>query len=299
MDARAFRKSLPYAHCYLAKCDPPIEVIFDKGLLDGRTFEAGGHGLFWGNKGRVDFLMKHLGVSHKLPLNRGLGFVKWTEEGQPTTQYQVGKGQPYKWMSDEGYASTMEQLTSMATSTFDDMAKLMRTPLQGWLEQRNMHPEAYAYIKVLAASQTAQAEPALTPTGDFLGYMSIAGQIRMNLVSGSVATADTPGCIAIPQQFEKVVLAHGGEVWRDTPAGRQLLVRMGVLSVAQLREYRGYFWVIAAVGTALVTPPDAGSMIMLLMVVGGLYEGGIVAAQVFVKHTVKPETDSDTEAAKP
>jgi len=217
MDARAFRKSLPYAHCYLAKCDPPIEVIFDKGLLDGRTFEAGGHGLFWGNKGRVDFLMKHLGVSHNLPLNKGLGFVKWAGEDQPTTQYQVGKGQPYKWMSEEGYASTMEHLTGMATSTFDDMAKLMRTPLQGWLEQRNMHPEAYSYIKVLAASQTAQAEPAMTPTGDFLGYMSIAGQIRMNLVSGSVATADEPGCIAIPQQFEKVVLAHGGEVWRDTP----------------------------------------------------------------------------------
>jgi sec-independent protein translocase protein TatC len=74
---------------------------------------------------------------------------------------------------------------------------------------------------------------------------------------------------------------------------------MGVLSVAQLREYRGYFWVIAAIGTALVTPPDAGSMIMLLMVVGGLYEIGIVAAQVFVKHTKAPDTDSETEVAKP
>ncbi len=56
---------------------------------------------------------------------------------------------------------------------------------------------------------------------------------------------------------------------------------------------------IAAIGTALVTPPDAGSMIMLLMVVGGLYEVGIVAAQVFVKHTKAPDADSETEAAKP
>jgi sec-independent protein translocase protein TatC len=85
----------------------------------------------------------------------------------------------------------------------------------------------------------------------------------------------------------------------EVPIAVILLVRMGVLSVAQLREYRGYFWVIAAVATALVTPPDAGSMIMLLMVVGGLYEVGIVAAQVFVKHTKKPETESDTETAKP
>jgi sec-independent protein translocase protein TatC len=40
-------------------------------------------------------------------------------------------------------------------------------------------------------------------------------------------------------------------------------------------------------------------MIMLLMVVGGLYEVGIVAALLFVKHTKPPESDGDAEAAKP
>ncbi|MDP3606523.1 MAG: twin-arginine translocase subunit TatC, partial [Polaromonas sp.] len=85
----------------------------------------------------------------------------------------------------------------------------------------------------------------------------------------------------------------------EVPIAVILLVRMGVLSVAQLREYRGYFWVIAAVVTALVTPPDAGSMIILLLVVGSLYEVGFVAAQLFAKHTKKPEDGSDTEAAKP
>ncbi len=84
----------------------------------------------------------------------------------------------------------------------------------------------------------------------------------------------------------------------EVPIAVILLVRMGVLTVAQLREYRGYFWVIAAIGTALVTPPDAGSMIMLLMVVGALYEVGIVAAQLFVKHTKAP-LDADAEVAKP
>lgn len=82
----------------------------------------------------------------------------------------------------------------------------------------------------------------------------------------------------------------------EVPIAVILLVRMGVISVAQLRQYRGYFWVAAAIGTALVTPPDAGSMIMLLMVVGGLYEIGIVAAQVFVKRT-RPADDSETESA--
>ena len=79
----------------------------------------------------------------------------------------------------------------------------------------------------------------------------------------------------------------------EVPIAVILLVRMGVLTVAQLREYRGYFWVAAAIGTALVTPPDAGSMIMLLAVVGGLYEVGILAAQMFLKSTKAPDTDSE------
>ena len=42
------------------------------------------------------------------------------------------------------------------------------------MQRPGLHPEAYEYLKVLAASQTAQAEPAMTPAGDFLGYMAVA-----------------------------------------------------------------------------------------------------------------------------
>ncbi|MCJ0765024.1 twin-arginine translocase subunit TatC [Variovorax terrae] len=84
----------------------------------------------------------------------------------------------------------------------------------------------------------------------------------------------------------------------EVPVAVILLVRMGVVSVAQLRQYRGYFWVVAAVGTAMVTPPDAGSMLMLLAVVGGLYEVGILAAQMFVKSTQAPEDkEADSSAS--
>lgn len=221
MDAEQFRRSLPLASCYLGKCTPDIDTIFEKGLLDGRTFEAGGHGLFWGNKSRVHHLLEHLGEYVNMPLNQGLGFVQWQGEGEdgqgkPGTAYQVQPRAAYPWMSEEGFAMTMQQLKSMGTSTFEDMARLMKTPLKDWLDARGMHPEAYEYIKVLAASQTAQAEPAMTPTGDFLGYMAIARPIGMNLITGSVATADEPGTIAIPQAMEKVLLAHGGEVRRST-----------------------------------------------------------------------------------
>ncbi|MDP6978532.1 MAG: FAD-dependent oxidoreductase [Myxococcota bacterium] len=216
MDAAEFRKALGHARCMLGKCTPDLETIFDEGLLDGWTMEGGGHGLFWGNRSRVSCVLNHLGTDVELPLNKGFGFVEWEGEDKPGKAHQVEKGKPYPWMSDEGFGKTMNQLRSMASSSFEDMAKLMKVPLQDWLESQDLHPEAYDYIKVLAASQTAQAEPAMTPAGDFLGYMAIAQAIGMNLVKGSVATAAEPGPIAIPLAMEKVLTEHGGEVRRAT-----------------------------------------------------------------------------------
>ena len=83
----------------------------------------------------------------------------------------------------------------------------------------------------------------------------------------------------------------------EVPIAVILLVRMGIVTVAQLREYRGYFLVGAAVVTALITPPDAGSMLTLLVVVGLLYEVGILAAQ-FISKPRKPEETSDAAAGQ-
>ncbi|MCB1674958.1 MAG: FAD-dependent oxidoreductase, partial [Halioglobus sp.] len=240
MDARAFRKSLPHAHCSLSKCTPDIETIFAQGLLDGRTFEAGGHGLFWGNNNRADMALQHFGQHVEMPLNRGLGFIEWqglNEDGtvRKTIAHQVEKGRPYPWMSEEGFAKTMEQLGDMSRLTFEELAKLSHKPLQEWLEERGMHPEAYDYIKVLAASQTGMAEPRMTAASDFLGYMTVARQIHMNLVSGSVATVDKPGTIAIPLAMEQTLNRHGGEVWRDTPVS-EVIIEDGVVKGVKYRR---------------------------------------------------------------
>jgi sec-independent protein translocase protein TatC len=63
-----------------------------------------------------------------------------------------------------------------------------------------------------------------------------------------------------------------------------------------LREFRRYFWVAAAAAAGLVTPPDAVSMVALLLPMGLLYEVGIVASQFFLKHTQPPEAGTDTAA---
>ena len=71
----------------------------------------------------------------------------------------------------------------------------------------------------------------------------------------------------------------------EVPVVVVILVRLGVVSIAQFKSFRTYFIVAAASIAALVTPPDPISMIALLVPMCLLYEVGIWAAQLFVKHT--------------
>jgi sec-independent protein translocase protein TatC len=67
-----------------------------------------------------------------------------------------------------------------------------------------------------------------------------------------------------------------------------VLVKIGVVDVAKLREWRPYVIVGAFVVGAVFTPPDVISQFMLAMPMWLLYELGIVLASVIVR----PATDS-------
>jgi len=70
-----------------------------------------------------------------------------------------------------------------------------------------------------------------------------------------------------------------------------LLVQMGMVSVAKLREIRPYVIVGAFVIGAIFTPPDVISQFMLAVPMWILYELGIVVAALISKP--KPEVESD------
>jgi glycine/D-amino acid oxidase-like deaminating enzyme len=232
LDASGLRKALAHAGTFVARADPDLDEMLDRGLLDGCTIEAGGHGLFWGGRSRVAHLLEHLGSHVDLPVNRGLAFVDHRADDR---MVQMEGGRAYPWMSDEGYASTRDTLRDMATVTPDDLRELMHTSLADWLGERRLHPEAQRFIKVLAASQTGMADPAMTPAGDFLGYMMAARPLGMNLVTGSVATVPEPGPIAIPLAFERVVTAHGGEVHRGRGV-RRVVIEGGRVAGVELLD---------------------------------------------------------------
>jgi sec-independent protein translocase protein TatC len=77
----------------------------------------------------------------------------------------------------------------------------------------------------------------------------------------------------------------------EVPVVVVVLARMGVVSVDKLKEFRGYFIVLAFIIAAIVTPPDVVSQLSLALPMCLLYELGIWAAMIFIKHTRAPDAE--------
>jgi len=74
----------------------------------------------------------------------------------------------------------------------------------------------------------------------------------------------------------------------EAPVVEMVLVRLGMVSIAKLRDFRSYFIVIAFVIAAIVTPPDVISQFMLAVPMILLYELGI-----FMSRWITPREKSD------
>ena len=84
----------------------------------------------------------------------------------------------------------------------------------------------------------------------------------------------------------------------EVPVVVVVLARMGIMTVDKLKSLRGYFVVLAFVIAAVITPPDIASMLALAIPMCVLYEIGIWAAQLFMKHTRAPEEGESNAAQK-
>ncbi|MFZ2739564.1 MAG: twin-arginine translocase subunit TatC [Burkholderiaceae bacterium] len=76
-----------------------------------------------------------------------------------------------------------------------------------------------------------------------------------------------------------------------------VLARMGLVSIQKLKDFRGYFIVLAFIIAAVITPPDVVSQLALAIPMCLLYELGIWASKLFIKHTQAPAEGA--ESAQP
>lgn len=110
------------------------------------------------------------------------------------------------------------------------------------------------------------------------------------------SVAATPDIASYVEAILSLYLAFG--LAFQVPIVVMLLVRLNMVTVAQLRGFRGYFVVVAFIIAAVVTPPDVISQLALAVPMCLLYELGIIGAGWFAKVSKTPDEEAET-ADKP
>jgi sec-independent protein translocase protein TatC len=82
----------------------------------------------------------------------------------------------------------------------------------------------------------------------------------------------------------------------EVPVIVVVLVLAGIVTVEQLREWRGYVVVAIFVVAAIVTPPDVVSQVALAVPMCLLYEVGIVLGQIISRRKAAADASLTTES---
>jgi sec-independent protein translocase protein TatC len=83
----------------------------------------------------------------------------------------------------------------------------------------------------------------------------------------------------------------------EVPVALVVMVKMGIVTVAKLKEWRSYFIVGAFIVAAVVTPPDVVSQLALAIPMCILYELGIVASYLVSRPAKQEAVISEPETA--
>ncbi|TNF62270.1 MAG: twin-arginine translocase subunit TatC [Burkholderiales bacterium] len=109
------------------------------------------------------------------------------------------------------------------------------------------------------------------------------------------SVAATPDIASYVEAILSLYLAFG--LAFQVPIVVMLLVRLNMVSVQKLKDFRGYFIVVAFIIAAIVTPPDVISQLALAIPMCLLYELGIWGARWFVKDAKPEEGAAGNEAS--
>jgi len=131
----------------------------------------------------------------------------------------------------------------------------------------------------------------------FYGGCAFAFFIVLPAVFGFL-TAITPEGVAMMTDINAylnfvlvIFLAFG--ISFELPVALVILVLLGWVTPAQLREWRGYAIVGMFILAAIITPPDVVSQLLLAIPMCLLYEAGIIAARMVAPKDAERAADTD------
>ena len=165
-------------------------------------------------------------------------------------------------------------------------AFLIALPVVLWQMWAFVAPGLYSHEKKLVLPLVVSST-VLFFVGVAFCYFFVFGQVFKFIQSfAPKSIAATPDIEAYLDFVLSMFLAFG--LAFEVPIVVVVLARMGIVSIDKLKAFRSYFIVLAFVIAAVVTPPDVVSQLALAIPMCILYEIGIWAAQIFIKHTQAP-----------
>ena len=173
-------------------------------------------------------------------------------------------------------------------------AFLMALPFVLWQVWGFIAPGLYTHEKKLVLPLVVSST-LLFLVGVAFCYFFVFGQVFSFIQSFAPKSITAAPDIEAYLSFVMTMFIAFGLAF-EVPIVVIVLARMGIVSVEKLKSSRGYFIVVAFIVAAIVTPPDVVSQLALAVPMCLLYEVGIWAAQIFIKHTKAPE---EGDAARP
>jgi sec-independent protein translocase protein TatC len=107
------------------------------------------------------------------------------------------------------------------------------------------------------------------------------------------SVAATPDVASYVESILGLYIAFG--LAFQVPIIVMLLTRFNIMTIEKLKEFRGYFVVVAFVVAAVVTPPDVISQLALAVPMCILYEVGIIASKYFIRASKAPDPAESSE----
>lgn len=157
--------------------------------------------------------------------------------------------------------------------------------------------QVWAFVAPGLYSHEKRFAVPLIVLGSLLAYLGIAFvqffvlDKMFGFIQGftPASVAATPDIASYVEAILSLYLAFG--LAFQVPIVVVLLVRLDMVTVQKLKDFRGYFIVVAFIIAAIVTPPDVISQLALAIPMCLLYELGIWGSRWFAK-SGKPESDA-------
>ena len=171
-------------------------------------------------------------------------------------------------------------------------AFLLALPVVLWQVWGFVAPGLYAHEKRLVLP-LVMSSTLLFFVGVAFCYFFVFGQVFSFIQSFAPKSITAAPDIEAYLSFVLTMFISFGLAF-EVPIVVVVLARLGLVSLDKLKAFRGYFIVLAFIIAAVVTPPDVVSQLALAIPMCLLYEVGIWAAQIFIRHTKAPDEAATT-----